>query len=88
MKGTGDYTMAKARITIEIEIEEDGKVPAGTQLPTRVFRPGGRKMFKDLLALADVMERIGDYKEAEDLREQAWITCTRESKVKSFRVWD
>lgn len=88
MKGTGDYPMAKARITIEIEIEEDGKVPAGTQLPTRVFRPGGRKMFKDLLALADVMERIGDYKEAEDLREQAWITCTRESKVKSFRVWD
>ena len=88
MKGTGDNTMAKARITIEIEIEEDGKVPAGTQLPTRVFRPGGRKMFKDLLELADVMERIGDYKEAEDLREQAWLTCTRESKVKSFRVWD
>ena len=88
MKGTGDYPMAKARITIEIEIEEDGKVPAGTQLPTRVFKPGGRKMFKELLALADVLERIGDYKEAEDLREQAWITCTRESKIKSFRVWD
>lgn len=88
MKGTGDYPMAKARITIEIEIEEDGKVPAGTQLPIRVFRPGGRKMFKTLLELADAMEHIGDYKGAEDLREQAWNTCTRESKVRNFRIWD
>lgn len=80
--------MAKARITIEIEIEEDGKVPAGTQLPIRVFRPGGRTLFKTLLELADAMENIGDYKGAEGLREQAWRSCTRESKVKSFRVWD
>ena len=80
--------MAKSRITIEIEIEDDGKVPAGTQLPTRVFKPGGRKMFKTLLELADALESVGDYKEAEDLREQAWLTCTRESKSKSFRIWD
>ena len=48
--------MAKARITIEIEIEEDGKVPAGTQLPTRMFVPWKCLMFKDFAYAADVME--------------------------------
>jgi hypothetical protein len=88
MKGTGDVHMAKTRITIEIEIEETGKVPAGTKVPTRVFKPGGRAAFKDLLRLADLVERTGDYKEAEALRERAWLACTTESKRKSFTIWD
>lgn len=78
--------MAKAKITIEIEIEEDGKVSAGNQPQLRVFRPGGRTLFKTLLELADAMENIGDREGAKGLREQAWRSCTREAKVNGFHI--
>ena len=80
--------MAKARITIEIEIEEDGKIPAGTEVPMRVFRPGGRKALRIALAHADMLDSIGECEEAERLRESAWIAYTTPSKSKSFRIWD